>query len=55
MQALVSATGQTMLNTLVLTPIARGKRAGDGTLTITVATIARGLPAQAEVDVHVTK
>lgn len=55
MQALVNATSDSMLNTLVVSPIAKGKQVGSGSLTMIVAALAEPLQASADVPVHVTK
>lgn len=55
MQALMSATSESMLNTLVLAPLARGKAAGSASLELVVAAIGQPLEATIAIPVHVTK
>lgn len=54
MQALMSATSESMLNTLVLSPLARGKAAGSAELVLVVAALHQPLEATIAIPVHVT-
>lgn len=55
MQALMSATSESMLNTLVLSPLARGKAVGSASLELVVAAIHQPLEATIAIPVHVTR